>query len=45
MKFLQFFRTVHTARGQRTRERERLHRAMPGETGALAALRVGVLVR
>jgi hypothetical protein len=43
MRFFHVFRRA-AARGRATRERERLERTMPGETGALAALRHGILV-
>lgn len=42
MKLIHLFHKARVARGRAMHDRERLGRTMPGETGALAALRLGV---
>lgn len=44
MKRLRIFRRVRDRGVPSMRDRERLERTMPGETGALNALRLGMLV-
>jgi len=44
MKFFRMFRKARAMSGRSFDERKRLEKAMPGETGALAALRLGLLV-
>jgi len=44
MRFFRIFRKARAAGGRAFDERKRLEKAMPGETGALAALRLGLLV-
>lgn len=44
MRRIRFFRRVRDAGAPAMRDRVRLEKTMPGETGALAALRLGMLV-
>jgi len=44
MKLFRKFRKARGVNGRSFDERNRLEKAMPGETGALAALRLGMLV-
>lgn len=44
MKFIRFLRGARGRMARTMHDDERLQRTMPGETGALAALRLGMLV-